>query len=162
MSRIGKKPVTVPANVKVAIKDNTITRAAGVFYGEWRSWDQRWEFWQSVAFANYVQTDMGHHGERPSNSEWAGGVEPFQEYLKTLKPGFVLALGAELWTHLPPAWRTGEVHLQGAKPKPYYLYNHGAGCSFVFGINHPISRGWNYEWSCWVKAALRTAREPRV
>src|SRR5258708_28944190 len=39
-------------------KDNTITRAVGVLYGNWRSWEQRWDFWQVAAFANYLQVDM--------------------------------------------------------------------------------------------------------
>jgi hypothetical protein len=148
--------------VRSSSKDNTITRAAGVFYGEWRSWEQRREFWQSAAFANFVQADMGHHGERPSNSEWADGVEPFQEYLKTLKPEFVLALGDELWGQLPLPCSRGHVYQPlSNEPRPYYLYDNGGGVSFVFGITHPsYRRGWSYErWTPWVKAALRTVRE---
>lgn len=145
--------------VRTHKKDNTITRAAGVFYGEWRSWDQRREFWQSSAFANFVQVDMGCHGQRPTSPEWDGGRGPFQGYLNELKPGFVLALGAELWAHLPHPCDHGKVHNHEEPPKPYYLYEHGGGCSFVFGINHPISRGWSYaKWTPWVRAALETAR----
>ena len=103
---------------------------------------------------------MGCHGQRPSDSEWEGGKGPFEEYLNELKPAFVLALGAALWEHLPTPRCKGDVHQDAEKPRTYYLYDYDGGSSFVFGINHPISRKWSYAtWAPWVKAALNTARD---
>lgn len=141
-------------------KDNTITRAAGVFFGSWRSWDQRCEFWPKVAFANFVQADMGSHGERPTDLEWEGGIMPFFSYLSDLQPTFVLALGSDLWRHLPKPDRRIDICCDGTS-RQCYLYPNGNGWSLVLGIDHPASRrGWSYtKWTGWVLAAVEAAKK---
>jgi len=73
-------------------RDLTMTRAVGVFYGKWRSWDQRCDFWRGCCFANFVQFNMGQIRMRPDESQWMSGVQPFWEYLNSSRPQFVLAL----------------------------------------------------------------------
>src|ERR1035441_4883714 len=69
------------ACVKDRQQDPTITRAVGVFYGGFRDFDQRWEFWQTATFANFVQNNIGRSRKRPTDEDWQGGAACFQEYL---------------------------------------------------------------------------------
>jgi hypothetical protein len=146
--------------------DNTITKAVGVFYGEWRSWEQRCDFWRKAAFANFVQADMGgpsttFDSGRPTDIEWEWecGVGPFLNYLSDLQPDFVLALGSDLWRHLPSPCQKREIWVDG-EAKPCYIYPNGNGWSLVFGIDHPaMRRGWSYKWTKWVTAAIEEAKK---
>jgi hypothetical protein len=143
-------------------RDTTITRAAGVFFGEWRSFPQRSNFWRTSAFANFVQTDMGKPGQRPIDRHWQGGRRPFFEYLKCLHPQFVLALGKDLWEQLPRQHRVKCSPIRvGTETRPCFLYPNGNSYSMVFGIDHPARRnGWSYDkWTPWVQAAVLAARK---
>jgi len=143
-------------------RDSTITRAANVFWGTWRSFPERRAFWEASAFANFVQEDMGDVGYRPDEPHWKNGEQPFQECLIDLRPQFVLALGKELWSNLPTQHRKEHPPIQiGTENRPCYLYPNDDGYAFVFGIDHPASRrGWSYpKWTPWVKAALDVARD---
>jgi hypothetical protein len=148
------------ACVKDRQQDPTITRAVGVFYGGFRDFDQRWEFWQTATFANFVQNNIGRSRKRPTDEDWQGGAACFQEYLDELHPEFVLALGAELWPHLPKSHFRSDcepVQLQ-SEDMPSFVYRHSGGHAFVFGIDHPMAYGWSYaKWTPWVQAALKSA-----
>jgi hypothetical protein len=97
------------------VRDNTITGAVGVFYGGWRSFEDRGEFWRQSAFVNFVQTNMVKYRIRPDEREWQTGEEPFHAYLSELKPDFVLALGKELWNHLPERHLVKKIAVEGVK-----------------------------------------------
>ena len=61
------------------------------------------EFWERVAFYNYVQTFSSAARVRPSPEAWGDhvAVEAFQEVLDVLEPDRILVLGKDLWRSLP-------------------------------------------------------------
>lgn len=61
----------------------------------------RSDFWNSVAFYNYVQEPVLEARCRPTSQMFAAGRQAFVEILSSLQPTHVLALGIELWRHMP-------------------------------------------------------------
>jgi hypothetical protein len=61
------------------------------------------EFWERVAFYNYVQTFSSAARVRPSSEAWSDdiAVASFQEVLDALEPDRILVLGKDLWCSLP-------------------------------------------------------------
>ena len=144
--------------------DLTIKRATDVFYATpLTDRGQERKFWQSTAFANFIQMDMGEPGKRPRKREWLVGQQAFQQYLLELRLQFVLAVGFGLWDNLPDKCR--QEHHFSVKPprgptgveRPCLLYPNGNGSALVCGIRH-TSRGFSHEvWSRWVMASIAEA-----
>ncbi len=63
---------------------------------------QRDEFWQKVAFYNYIQTAIARPRIRPTPEQWEAATDPFLDTVSELSPEFVVVLGVELGKHLPP------------------------------------------------------------
>lgn len=64
--------------------------------------DQRAQFWNSVAFYNYVQKLVGDGPrQRPSPNLWEQSKEAFLEVLSQLNPDVCVVFGMELWSNLP-------------------------------------------------------------
>lgn len=64
----------------------------------------KYDFWHSVAFYNFVQVFVGKKArQRPSEQHWIEAHSPFNEILERLMPDICVALGKELWRHLPQA-----------------------------------------------------------
>jgi hypothetical protein len=77
--------------------------ARGVPPGEYLEDDEREDFWNRVAFYNYVPSivrDRPRH--RPSEDQWKAAPTQLRDVLKKLKPHAILVLGKELW------WRLNE------------------------------------------------------
>lgn len=63
---------------------------------------KRRDFWNRVAFYNYVQQIVGTGpGVPPSDSMWKDAQKPFVETLQELRPHMVLILGQRLSEHVP-------------------------------------------------------------
>jgi hypothetical protein len=63
---------------------------------------ERKEFWESVAFYNYVQEFVGDKSRiRPTKEMWQSAKKPFCEILEELKPQLIVVLGKELNKNLP-------------------------------------------------------------
>lgn len=62
---------------------------------------EREDFWQRVAFYNFIQTSLDEHGDRPTSEMWQAAREPFLQTLEELKPHLILILGIELSRNLP-------------------------------------------------------------
>lgn len=74
----------------------------GIESGETISDDQRAEFWDRVAFANFVQRFPGSEPRyRPTEAMWSEGATALTGILNEIKPHMVVALGMELEKHLP-------------------------------------------------------------
>jgi ABC-type Fe3+-hydroxamate transport system substrate-binding protein len=64
--------------------------------------EKRREFWDSVAFYNYVQEYAGESPDGTVTDEmWSKAKEPFLEVLEELKPDALLVLGKKLSKNLP-------------------------------------------------------------
>ena len=93
--------------------------SAGELSNETRS-----NFWEHVAFYNYVQDIVGQHGRiSPTTKMWKAAERPFLDMIDSLRPDVVIVLGSML----------GEcVSALSDDTKVAYLY-------------HPSSSRFNYE-----------------
>ena len=72
------------------------------------------DFWDRVAFANFIQRPMPTVSHRPVPADWSAGITPFWETIKELKPHLVFMF-TSAWGSLPNlapdgvAERTGPV-----------------------------------------------------
>jgi hypothetical protein len=67
------------------------------------------EFWDSVAFYNYLQTFAGPVARhRPKEEQWAddNSAKAFQSVLDSIQPDRILVLGKDTWTNLPSSQTT--------------------------------------------------------
>ena len=99
--------------------------------------EQRAEFWEHVAFYNFVQAFPGSEPrQRPTPEMWSGAAVPFLATVQELKPHLVVVLGYELQSNLPTL------------PEGIHV------CS----VQHPSSRGFQYEqWQSAIRLALQSA-----
>lgn len=54
---------------------------------------RRHAFWNSIAFANYIQVLLADQHHRPTAADWSAARAPFSELLHVLEPDIVLVLG---------------------------------------------------------------------
>jgi hypothetical protein len=74
----------------------------GMGTGEYLHDEDRRQFWDSVAFYNYVQEYAGERPDGNVTSEmWEKAKEPFLEVVEQLEPDALLVLGKQLGDHLP-------------------------------------------------------------
>lgn len=93
----------------------------------------RVDFWERIAFYNYVQWWLGGARFRPSPELWLAAQSPFLEVLSELRPHVLLVLGNELSRWLP----TLPTEIEAVK------------------IPHPSSKGFSYDpWSDSIRLAL--------
>ncbi len=99
---------------------------------------ERFEFWEQVAFHNYVQSFAGRKArQRPTPEMWSDARQQFLPILRKVAPQMLLVLGHELCHNLPE------------------LPDDLAVCK----IQHPSSRGWRYaEWQPVVKKTMDNLR----
>jgi hypothetical protein len=100
---------------------------------------QRADFWQRVAFCNYIQVPLPGPRIRPTREMWAAGRTPFLETLKELAPDMLLVLGSTITWHLPAVPVTISV------------------CR----IKHPSSFGFSpKKWHPFIRASLAIIKQP--
>lgn len=94
---------------------------------------ERENFWNRVAFYNFIQTSLDKQGLRPTYEMWQAGTEPYLQTLQELSPNIILVLGAELNRHLPSI----------------------SGNITICDIQHPSAIGFSYaKWQPKVLAAI--------
>ncbi|WP_163391877.1 hypothetical protein [Enterovibrio norvegicus] len=100
--------------------------------------DQREEFWNSVAFSNYIQSSVGRGARtRPTKEQWLKGKETFFELLEARQPQIVVVLGYELWGNLPESGVRGkDLTLQPRNRHWAYQLTNGANV-YALGFKHP-------------------------
>lgn len=59
------------------------------------------EFYEQIAFYNYVREPMLTGSERPSGKQFSSSYPAFLRVLSEITPHVVLVLGFQLWDHLP-------------------------------------------------------------
>jgi hypothetical protein len=68
----------------------------------WVSLEERMEFWERVAFYNFVQCFPGPRPRyRPTEAMWKAAVKPFLATLEELDPHLLLVLGFKIYSQLP-------------------------------------------------------------
>jgi len=136
------------------------TEIARVFPGQDNAAGNSGAFWNSVMFYNYIQESVGDAPRiRPTPAMWEKGAPPFLEVLARYQPRLVLAVGKQLWDHLPKIGRSGPSIVLGNRERESWLYAHPAGEALALWIYHPASpKWWSDHWAPWLGAALELAR----
>jgi hypothetical protein len=106
----------------------------------------RLEFWNSVAFYNYVQETV-IEGRRPTVKMFRDSEAAFFEVIDLLRPSHVLALGTRLWECMPPLQNEKLNFECGGQRHQYGEYRRAAECILAMHIVHPSSGGFSSrEW----------------
>lgn len=68
------------------------------------SQSERFQFWEKVAFANFVQEFVAESpGIRPTAAMWKRGAEALPQTVRELQPDALLVIGKELAHYVPTA-----------------------------------------------------------
>ena len=106
------------------------------------------EFWNSVAFYNYIQEKVGTTPrQRPTWEMWPRWRDTFLLVLEKLKPNRVLVLGRALWNNLNALGLIGN----GMNNEAFFSIGDGKSIK-VAHIPHPASFG--FKPSEWKKITL--------
>lgn len=131
-----------------------------MFFGYEPTLNEKEELWSSLAFTNYVARVLEDRKSRPTLAMWRESEEEFKRLLMTIRPNFVLVLGRELWTHLPPENTKGP-EITGAKRSEtcYYTMNELGSRALAYSTDHPSYRffGKASYWHPYIMEALNLA-----
>ncbi|MCL2739646.1 MAG: hypothetical protein FWE47_00420 [Oscillospiraceae bacterium] len=163
---LGESHYIKDENTKI---DEQLTRNVVSDYIEWRYKGRWWNFYSGIikvifgndenraekysriAFANFVQEIVSNTPrKRPKADMWKNSKEVFEELVNKLQPDIILALGNEVWAHLP--WEiNGNKAKYGKTVKhdnleiPTFIYDIGKKVT-VYKVRHPSGglNAWNY------------------
>ena len=127
----------------------------------------RKQFFDCIAFYNYIQRGLERRGERPTQEMWEEAAGPFRATLECLRPTHIVACGRslrknmqknqELWT--PPSeslvdWFDPAIFPQRWPPQNILGFSrYSQGQSLVLSIQHPSWR--YYQPSAWHRVVER-------
>lgn len=125
----------------------------------------RHDFWQTVAFYNFVRDSLPASTARPTPMQFKQSLAAFNEVICEVRPHVVLVLGLGLWDALPgerDGWTRGR-ELEVAMPahrRKLGIWTGYAECTperhtfACFPVAHPSSRGFAASrWRDWMASA---------
>jgi hypothetical protein len=119
----------------------TFTKIGQVVTGRKRSEIDRSQFWNSIAFYNYVQEVVAGfaRGPRPTPEMFTRSQPAFQEVISELRPTHILALGMHLWRNMPPSSNAHGVLACEGKSSDcrHYASRDSSHHALAIGIKHP-------------------------
>ncbi len=137
----------------------TFTKFSNVFVGGKLDNDAIIEFWESIAFYNYVQSSVDKSRVAPSNQQYEDSESAFNQVLRELNPDIIIVWGKRLWEQLPDIGEYGaERKINNAIDNLYY-YQVGSKEIPAFCIYHPSSSYLKYEDSKKIKQAINLASQ---
>lgn len=118
------------------------TKIAQAFTGRPHEEIDKKEFWNSLAFYNYVQVSVGE-GARiaPTDKMWEAAKNVLPSVIETLEPDYIVATGSRLWDRLPE-WLPVSGHGICLGEKPWQVCQVSSpkgGARFATYILHPSS-----------------------
>lgn len=131
------------------------TNIATAFLDRRPSLADKVDFWNSVAFYNYVQESAGD-GARiaPEEGSWARSEDAFRQVMDHLRPQAIFALGYRLKNRLPVWSRKPGPVLDDAPQKESWIYSHQGGSCLIYAIRHPSSGFNGRSWHPHLMSAL--------
>lgn len=115
----------------------------------------RKEFWQSVAFYNYVQQPVAETAKvAPTAEMFSLSREAFFSVLSQLAPKKILVLSNRLWENMPTDGLPGPHLSYGEDTRETLLYQYEGGQALACWVPHP---SYNFSWPQWhpmIKALL--------
>ncbi|MBP1805527.1 hypothetical protein [Rubellimicrobium aerolatum] len=117
--------------------------------------DRTAEFWQSVAFCNFVPVIVGEN-RVPDQWMFKAGTETVQSLLDELEPEVVIACGIRLWDYFAP-------NLEGYSGPAYQTDVHDDGRAIFGKFYHPSARKFRLgDWAPRARRLLDQAGKPRM
>lgn len=101
----------------------------------------RGEFWNGVAFYNYVQQSVGANaGDRPTPKQFRDSEAAFFQVLDDVKPDAILVLGTELWDKMPNEGersKPGRPLVVAEEEHKSWIYTYEGGQALTTWVPHP-------------------------
>jgi hypothetical protein len=136
------------------------TKIATALTGQKPTLDDKKQFWDSVAYYNYIQESAGFGPRvRPAAQSWEISKVPFKEVLEELKPDFIVALGYRLWDMLPDLDGHEGPKIESVPLPRTWIYPHSRGNALLFTIMHPSSGFSPPEWHKHILVAQGKAKD---
>jgi hypothetical protein len=123
-----------------------------------------WEFWQSVAYFNYITVPLAGPRRSPTTAMWAGAHANLSAHLNDLCPDILVTLGYRMWSEwnaAPPCPRSPGPFIEGAgRAETYWFMPPGARCRVLaYCMKHPSSGfSWRKEHPFLMSALALAAR----
>lgn len=139
------------------------TKIAIAFLNRKPSKSDKYEFWHSVMFYNYIQCSVGNGPRiRPKREMWDKSENAFREILLVHQPRCIIVLGERLWNNLPDFGKQGpDVTVDGARRETYLYPTDKEKFALASPTKHPSSPGYSaWEWYPWVKASVELSKNP--
>jgi hypothetical protein len=130
---------------------NTYTKFTNILFGEKVDSKTTINFWQSIAFYNYVQKSQEGHSISPTNEEFDDSQSAFVEVLEDYQPDLVIVWGWRLWGRIT---KFGTETDFDTSEKMYYLEAKNKKI-LACGIPHP--RVLSYDWTDYLQEAIKLA-----
>lgn len=145
----------ITEQMKGVYKKQFWTNIAITFLNRHPSIEEKNKFWNSVAFYNYVQSNVGFGPRiRPTPELWAKSSVPYLEILNELQPNCIIVLGYQLWENLPSLGEKGPM-IEGAEQKETWKYPiYGNAHALAYGIRHPSAGFSAWSWHPFVMRAI--------
>lgn len=125
---------------------NTFTKFAKAFHNGDLSANEIVNFWERVAFYNYVQEPMAAPRQSPTTEQFTKSEKAFWEVLEVCQPDIVVVWGDRLWVKMP---YTGEYQPKENtlinKGKGFYYYKVGNKEIAAMYILHPSAQKFQYQ-----------------
>jgi hypothetical protein len=119
------------------------------------------DFWNRVAFCNYIQRVLSKSNVAPSAKDWPMAEEPFFAVLDVLKPRCILVLSKRLWQRMSRRFQTAEQLMVGGINREARIYEYRNGKAVATWIPHP-SYAFNWKkYSPWVQQLKLAGKECR-
>ncbi|MFX0195963.1 MAG: hypothetical protein ACFFCW_07560 [Candidatus Hodarchaeota archaeon] len=120
-----------------------------------------YEFWHSVVFYNYIQSNVGYGPRiRPTPQMWEESVDPFQEVLQVHKPHCIVVLGETLWNHLPMFGMQGpDLTVKGLQRDTWLYPVEDTHYALAGRIKHPSAGFSGWQWHPWVRATIELSEK---
>lgn len=119
---------------------NTFTKFARSFDNKELEGNQVADFYDSVAFYNYVQESLDESRKSPTKEQFANSEKAFFEVLEELQPDVIIVWGHRLWDNMT----ANNVEYDEDNDEYYYVLNNGKKVLTV-GIKHPSANNFSYE-----------------
>lgn len=114
------------------------TNIMQVVTGRHHSELDRNDFWQTVAFYNYVQSALDEPGDAPTDEMWSSACLPFNEVFSAIKPDRILVVSYRLWEMFDFGGSCGAPIQINGQELPIWLLNRSNGEKTICGcIKHP-------------------------
>jgi hypothetical protein len=135
------------------------TNIAVAFLNKRPSQEEKKEFWDSIAFYNYVQKSVGFGPRvRPTEDMWRISEQGFVEVLAKLLPKVVIVLGYALWQHLPElGGRNGPKIIGSEQTDTWHYPLPNAESCLAYAIRHPSAGFSGPYWYRYVQQAILLA-----